>query len=226
MQLALSVNAPSLSSALAARLAIASTAAASLLLLSLHALSPEYSPAWRMVSEYANGHYSWVLSLMFVAYGLSILALAFAIHSKVETRRGKIGLVLLALSGIGAVSAAQFDLNQEALHDLGGILGIICLPIAAVLISPQLAALSGWASSKKPLLFLANLTWASVLVWMVTFVVMLATFAYALGGNLPSTPPEELPAGVIALVGWTNRLLIASAWAWVSAVAWFTIKFA
>jgi len=41
----------------AARLAIAAAAAALLLLASLRVLSPEFDPSWRMVSEYANGHY-------------------------------------------------------------------------------------------------------------------------------------------------------------------------
>ncbi|MDQ6877228.1 MAG: hypothetical protein M3082_05930 [Candidatus Dormibacteraeota bacterium] len=39
----------------AAILAIAGASAALLLLASLHVLSPEFSPSWRMVSEYANG---------------------------------------------------------------------------------------------------------------------------------------------------------------------------
>jgi hypothetical protein len=39
-------------------------------------------------------------------------------------------------------------------------------------------------------------------------------------GGLPSTAPEVLPGGVIALVGWTNRLAVLSAWAWVVIVAW------
>lgn len=226
MQPAVTVNATSPISAPAARLAIVATGAALALLLSLHVLSPEYSPAWRMVSEYANGRYSWVLSLMFVAYGVSALALAFAIRSQLQTRRGKMGLALLTLAGIGAASAAVFDLNQVALHELGGILGIICLPIAAVVITPRLAEMPGWAGSKRPLMLAANMTWASVALWMATFVLMVATFAYALGGNLPTTPPPELPAGVVALVGWTNRLFMMSAWAWVSTVAWQALKFA
>lgn len=41
--------------------------AAFLLLAALHLLSPEFPPSWRMVSEYAFGHYPWVLSLMFLS---------------------------------------------------------------------------------------------------------------------------------------------------------------
>jgi hypothetical protein len=206
-----------------ASVAIAASVAALVLLLSLHVLSPEFSPAWRMISEYANGQYGWVLSLMFVAYGLGSLALALAIRSQVTTRRGRLGLVLLTLSGIGQASAAQFDLNQAALHDLAGALGILCLPLAAMLISPTLAGTPQWEAARKPLLVTANLTWISVVLWVGTFGLMIATFLQALGG-LPTSAPADLPPGVIALVGWTNRLLVISAWTWVATVAWHAIK--
>jgi hypothetical protein len=62
---------PSTISVLAAWAAIAASGAAVALLLSLHVLSPEFSPAWRMISEYANGQYGWVLAAMFIAYGAS-----------------------------------------------------------------------------------------------------------------------------------------------------------
>ena len=41
-----------------ARLALAAAIATLLTLAVLHILSPEFAPAWRMVSEYANGNYS------------------------------------------------------------------------------------------------------------------------------------------------------------------------
>jgi hypothetical protein len=47
---------------------------------------------------------------------------------------------------------------------------------------------------------------------------MIVTFLQVLG-SLPTTPPAELPPGVIALVGWTNRLMLLAAWAWVATVA-------
>ena len=46
-------------------LAIGISVAVLVLLAILHILSPEFNPAWRMVSEYANGKYAWVLSLLF-----------------------------------------------------------------------------------------------------------------------------------------------------------------
>jgi hypothetical protein len=131
---------------------------------------------------------------------------------------------LLVLSGIGAAAAAQFDLNQAALHGLAGVVGILCLPLAAMLISPSLAAAAPSGRTKNLIMVAANLTWLSVVVWIASFVVMIVTFVLALGG-LPATPPEELPAGVIAVVGWTNRLMVLSAWCWISILAWHVITF-
>ena len=206
----------------AARLAIGASISALVLLLSLHVLSPEFSPAWRMISEYANGRYGWVLSLMFAAYGLSTLAAAVAVGPWLRTRRGRVGLVMLTISGIGQVAAAAFDLNQEVPHELAGVLGIVCLPIAAMLIDVPPGGRPEWVAGGKSLRLLANLTWMSVVLWVASFVLMIVTFMTAAGG-LPTTPPESLPPGVIALVGWTNRLVVVSAWAWVGSIAWHTL---
>ena len=74
------------------QLSIATSAAVLVLLASLHILSPEFDPSWRMVSEYANGNYSWVLALMFIAWAVSSWTLAFAIRSQIGTMAGKVGL--------------------------------------------------------------------------------------------------------------------------------------
>lgn len=207
----------------AAAIAMAATAAALALLAALHVLSPELSPAWRMVSEYANGHHPSVLSAMFVAYGVSSLALAFAIRSQLTSRSGRIGLAALVVSGAGQAAAAVFDLNHPALHELAGVLGIVALPIGAVLISRTLAREPGWSSAGRQLRWSAHLTWISVVLFVASFPLMMATIVLALGA-LPSAPPEELPHGVVAIVGWTDRLLVLSAWAWVSVTAWHAIR--
>jgi hypothetical membrane protein len=191
---------------------ITATAIACSLLLSQHVLSPEFSPAWRLISEYATGQYGWLLSAMFTAFGVSMLALAMAIQSQLATKRRRVGLVLLTLSGLGAASASVFDVSQrEALHELSGLVGYFGLPVPAMLLSTQLCRREGWSAVKNQVLLIANLTWVSIVVWIASFAVMIATFMLALGG-LPSTAPEVLPGGVIALVGWTNRLAVFSAW--------------
>jgi hypothetical protein len=207
----------------AAALAMVSTVAALALLAALHLLSPEFSPAWRMVSEYANGRYPSVLAAMFLVYGLSSLALAFALRSQLKTRGGRIGLAALVISSVGQFGGAAFDLNLAAPHDLAGVLAVGALPIAAVLVSRALTQEPEWSSARRQLRWSAHLTWISVVLFLASFPLMMMTFVLATGG-LPGAPPRELPHGVVALVGWTGRLSILSAWAWVSVTAWHAIR--
>jgi hypothetical protein len=202
----------------AARFAIAAAPAALLLLASLHVLSPEFDPAWRMVSEYANGHYGWVLSLMFAAWGLSSFALAFAVWPEARTTPVKVGLVFLTLAGVGQAMAAVFDINHDLGHSLAGALGMLGLPIAAMLISVNLGRTEPWSAARRTLLWTANLTWVSLVVLAGTFVLLVATFSQAPGG-LPAQAPKVLPPGVIALVGWANRLLVVVYCVWAITVA-------
>jgi hypothetical protein len=202
----------------AARLAIAAAAAALLLLASLHVLSPEFDPAWRMVSEYANGHYGWVLSLMFATWGLSSWALAVAVLPEARTTPVKIGLVALTVAGVGEAMAAVFDINHDTLHSLAGALGMLGLPIAAMLISVNLGRTYPWSGARLTLLLTANLTWVSLVLLAATLVLLVATFTQVAGAP-PAQAPKVLPHGVIGLVGWANRLLVVSYCLWVMAVA-------
>jgi hypothetical membrane protein len=207
-----------------ARLTIIASIATLLSLAILHALSPEFAPAWRMVSEYANGKYSWVLSLMFIFWALSSWLLAYSLSSQVSTRAGRIGVYFLIASGIGEAMAAVFDINHS-LHGLASFLGIGGLPIAALLISTNLGRTEVWSAAKKPLLWSAHLTWVSVVLMAATFAILISTFMQT-GAEMPtdSTTITSLPDGVIALVGWANRFLILAFCAWVTITAWFTTR--
>jgi hypothetical membrane protein len=206
-----------------ARLAIAASIAVILLLASLHILSPEFDPSWRMVSEYANGKYSWLLSLMFINWAVSSWALAFALWSQVRTRTGKIGLVFLIAAGVGEAMASVFDINHP-LHGIAALIGIGSLPIAAMLVSVSLGRTAGWSTTKKLLLWTANLTWISVLLIAAAFALLIVTYAQAGGDLTAGTAPAVLPPGVIALVGWANRFLIVVYCVWGITVASQEIK--
>jgi len=207
----------------AARLAVAASIAVPLLLASLHVLSPEFDPAWRMVSEYADGQYGWVLSLMFIVWAVSSWALVSAIWSQVRTRAGKVGLVFLIAAGIGEAMASVFDINHS-LHGLAALIGIGSLPVAALLLSVSLGRTREWSGARKAVLWTANLTWISVLLMAATFAILIVTYTQAGGDMTTEAAPTVLPPGVIALVGWTNRFLIMVYCAWVMTVAWHAIK--
>lgn len=195
-------------------LAIGTSVAALLLLTALHILSPEFDPAWRMISEYANGKYGWMLSVFFFLWAVSTWTLAYTIWSQVLTKAGQIGLYFLVVAGVGEFMGGLFDINHP-LHDLSGMIAIPSLALAAMLISTSLVKNDSWISTKKPLLWFANLTWVSILLMIISFAVMIATFVQA-GGDMTSTEvPTTLPAGVIAWVGWANRFLVLVFNAWV-----------
>src|SRR5437016_6066583 len=124
---------------------------------SLHRLSPEFDPSWRRVSEYAFGHYRWVLSLMFLSWEVSSWALAMAIWSQVNTNSGKVGLWFLVVAGIGEAMASFFDVTHDTGHGIAGLLGVGGFPVAALLLSASLGRTEAWSSTKKTLLWIANL---------------------------------------------------------------------
>jgi hypothetical protein len=207
-----------------ALLAMGAAAATLLLLAGLHILSPEFDPSFRMVSEYALGHYSWVLSLMFLAWGISSWALALAIWSQVKTKAGKVGWWFLVMAGLGEALACVFDVTHDPGHSIAGVLGMGGFPIAAVLLSVSLGRLHAWRGARSPLLYMANLNWISVVLLGATLVLMTVQFAQVTGGHLPQQAPAHLPAGVLGFDGWADRLIVLSNCLWVFVAAWQAMK--
>ena len=206
-----------------AHAAIAGAVVAPLLLATLRILSPEFDPSYRMISEYALGRYGLLLSLMFVAWGISSGAAALTIRPHVLGGAGKIGVAFLVVAGLGQALAAVFDIRHDFMHNLGGAMGMLGLPVAAILISVSLGRNPKWSPVRGQLLVIANLTWISVVLLVGTMVLMIVTFIHVNGG-LPAQAPATLPRGVIALVGWVNRLMVVVDCAWVVAAARSTLQ--
>ena len=215
---------PSQVAELAAWLAILATAATISLLVSLHALSPEFSPSWRMISEYAFGHYAWVLSFMFLSWGIGSWALVVAIWSQVHTKAGKVGLWFLMIAGAGEAMASVFDITHPIGHGIAGFLGVIGFPIAALLLSVALGHNQTWNAARRPLLWIANLSWISIVLLAATMAIMTMQMARITGGHLPQHAPKSLPPGVLALDGWADRLIVLSNCAWVLVAAYRTTQ--
>lgn len=204
----------------AARLSIGGVAIAFLALASLHILSPEYDPSWRVLSEYALGRYGWALSLMFVSWAVATWALAFALWPHVTTRAGRIGVALLAVSGLGGAMASVFEI-PDPLHNVAGTIGLAG-PIAVMIVSVSLSRTPPWSSVRKPLLWLANLNWIAVVLLFASLAALMITYKQA-GGDM-TTPPRELPPGVIGLVGYANRLSVLVDFLWMVTVAWYASR--
>jgi hypothetical protein len=174
------------------------------LLAGLHALSPEFAAGQRMLSEYALGAHSWLLSILFAIWAVSSWALALALWPQARAIAGKIGLAFLVLAGVGEAMAAFFDV-QHPLHGVAAMIGVPSLPLAALLISHSMVRLPAWSRMRGPLLTTAHLTWISFVLMGAGMAMMLATL-----GSDGKPGPDT-----IQLQGWTNRLLVVAYCAWV-----------
>jgi len=120
--------------------------------------------------------------------------------------------------------ASVFDVNHP-LHDLASTFGILGLPVAAMLITGALGRSPGWSQAKTPLLWSANSTWIAVVLFAASFGVMALTFHSAgIVMDPRAGPTAHAPAGVIGVVGVTDRLTVAVNYLWVAAVAWQAIR--
>ncbi|MGL4239063.1 DUF998 domain-containing protein [Tabrizicola sp.] len=181
-------------------------------LLLLHVLSPEFSPSWRMVSEYANGHYPWLLTLVFVGWAVGSFALMVALLPLWASTLGKIGLLFLVLAGIGQTMGALFDINHK-LHGPAAMIGIPSLCIAAVILT---MALSRRADIAAPPLWSAHLPWISFVLMLGAFALFFSALKNAgIDMSGQTSPLSELPSGVTGYVGWANRLLFVATYVWV-----------
>lgn len=205
----------------AAAIAIGATIISLAALALLHMVSPEFAPSWRMVSEYANGRYPWLLTLMFIGWAVSSFALVAALWPLSATTLGKIGLVFLALAGVGQTMGALFDINHK-LHGPAAMIGIPSLCIAAVLLT---MALSRRADVAAPPMWSAHLPWISFALMLGALAMFMSALKSAgVDVTAQTTPLSQLPNGVSGYVGWANRLLFASTYLWAALAALSVLK--
>jgi hypothetical protein len=100
-------------------------------------------------------------------------------------------LWFLVVAGIGEAMASVFDVTHDTGHSIAGLLGVGGFPIAALLLTLSLGYVQEWRGAKKTLLWIANLSWISVILLMATLVVMTMQLAQANGGHLPQHAPKS-----------------------------------
>ncbi len=179
-----------------------------LCLITLHFVSNEFKPSFRMVSEYALGNYKWLITIFFLCWGLCSISSGFMLWNVVTTGWAKFGVILLFVSGIGAIMGGLFDV-QHKLHGLSFGIGVPFLPIAALIITYHLLKNVEWQNNSSLLLISTHSIWISLILMagsMFLFFSGLKSAGVAFGPDLP--PITELPKGVIGINGWANRLLV------------------
>ncbi len=205
----------------AAMFSLVATAVSLIALLALHVVSSEFAPSWRMVSEYANGDWSWLLVIVFFGWAAGSIALAVAIWPVSTSTLGKIGLGLLIVAAVGQVMGGVFDINHP-LHRPAALIGIPTLCAAAVLLNIALARTPGLA---VPPTLISHLPWVAFALMLIAFLHLMNSLSAA-GVDLSAQkgPLSELPAGVSGYVGWANRLLFLACYLWTAMAALAVVR--
>ena len=186
------------------------------LLGALHVLKPDVDPSWAVISAYALGDYGWLMTLAFAAMAAACAALCLQLRPSARSVPGRIGLVVLAVSAVGFTMAAIFptdpitvpvgrETGRGQLHAAGAMLGGV-IPIAALALSWDLSRRAGWERARFWLWAATAAAWVGDLVFIGAMAVMLPRGDGALGPNV--------------LIGWPNRLMIATYCIWVATAAW------
>lgn len=177
-------------------------------LLILHFVSPEFKMSWRMISEYALGNHKWLVTAFFIFWGLASMLLAFLLWHVVSSLWSQIGVILVLISGVGAMMGGWFDVKHKH-HGLAFLLGIPSLPIGALLISYHLIGFEQWQSHQDILLISTHSIWISFVLMAISMVILMSGYkktGLPMGPDVE--PPKELPKGVIGVNGYFNRLLV------------------
>lgn len=179
-----------------------------LALFTLHVVSSEFKPNFRMVSEYALGNYKWLLTLFFFCWGLCSISSGFMLWTVVTTGWAKFGVLLFFVTGVGATMGGLFDV-QHKLHGLSFGIGVPFMPIGALIVTYHLLKKAEWQNHSTTLLFSSHAIWIS-LIFMAVSMFLLFSSLKATGILYgPDSPPlSTLPKGVIGINGWANRLLV------------------
>ena len=121
---------------------LCATGGAAAILVLLHVIESEFDPSWRMVSEYSNGQYGFVMRLAFLLTAIATAATAIMLSRIEGSRLAKAAAISFLVSTAGLLLAALF--NQDpvtsktvtfagSMHGIATIVGIPGFSIAAVL---------------------------------------------------------------------------------------------
>lgn len=200
-------------------LSIVSGGLSLLCLLALHFVSPEFQASWRMISEYALGKNKRLLTAFFYLWGACSILSSIMLWNTVGTIWASIGVILLFISGIGAIMGGLFDIKHPK-HGLSFMIGVPTLPLAALLIGYHLLNLEGWSTYRGVLLLASHTPWIALVLMGGAMALLFSGFkkaGYPMGPDVE--PPEKLPEGVIPLAGYANRLLVLCYLIWPILVA-------
>ena len=128
-----------------------------------HLLRPGIDPVSQPVSDYAVGPFGLFVGIAIFALGVGSLALTLGLRLGIAPPgRSRVGLLLLALYGVGQLAVAVFPIDAGSaqtatglVHNIAGNVSFFCFPPAAILLSVGMGKDERWRALKRPALALA-----------------------------------------------------------------------
>ena len=169
------------------------------MVVALHVLRPDYNPMSRVISEYAIGLYSPLMTGSFIALSLGSFALVLAL-ARTGPNSSRVALTLLALWSTCVLVLSIFPTDPYGIpvslsgiiHSLVALLAFLCLLFASLLYSLRFRRDARWHSFTRPSLILAIFIGISLIVFL---------------------------ASPVAFKGITERVLVLVTLVWLSWVA-------
>jgi hypothetical protein len=188
---------------LLARLAIGAAIAYQLLLVVIIFLRPDLPVYSTTISEWAIGHYGWLMQLAFFISAMSYLFLYATLKREVKGRTGKIALTLLFICFLGTFGVGIFTTNpyppdlripKTLIHTCCGTLAMVLYPVAILLLALNISrgneAWAGYRSILKAIGFLPLLGFLAFIVHLNLYVIPLGKGA--VGPNVPLGYPPRV----------------------------------
>jgi hypothetical protein len=142
----------------------------------LHLVRGEISPVRQVMSEYANGSHGLIMTVVFYAFGLSSLALAFRLRRAINRPWAKNLIpVLLGLAGVSLVASGVFEVErplvpdtlEEIIHSNASVAGFVLLIMTMLLFSVACYSDARWRPFRfKSMLLAVAATAAAVATFL------------------------------------------------------------
>jgi di/tricarboxylate transporter len=143
----------------------------------LHIFRGEVDPVRRVMSEYANGTHGLIMTVIFYAFGLSSLALAFRLSRAIDSRWAAILIpVLLGAAGVSLIASGVFEVErplvpdtlEEVVHSNASVTAFVLLITSMLLFSVASRGDARWRNFRLTSTILALVAAAAAVATLLT----------------------------------------------------------
>lgn len=163
---------------------------ATLALLLLHVLRPDYALRTHMISDYAVGRYGWVMTSWFIAMSCGCLMLMLGlVRSGLNSVLSWIGIVLLSIASLGLVISAFFPTDvgdapstrTGEIHTLSFLVNVVSILLSMVFLTVSFRSHPWWRAYQGVAIALTSIV---VIAFFIQFLTLHRGAPYGLANRL------------------------------------------